>query len=314
VSLDDDPETAASGSSRVRGPVRVPPARPGATRESLKYLGEVKAWGALLAAGAVLVALAVPAGASARVGAHRRHIEVRPPTVAADLNLGTHDGYLTSVQFEEPDLATLVVAKLDLSRLKVASTSYGAHFHGSLSGGRLSADFGRVGSVAVRFRPSGPARERRPLKGCEGKSSRGESGRWVGKVSLRGEGGYFAVSTDSVGGELDRTFRLRCHVKRRLPRPRPESLRERIEPHIGASLISIILGTASSLEAVNTEAGRVVALRAAHANGRGPGSEVEAGAFEYQGGMPVGRWSSSSRLRPGRWSPPSPENVRRPPP
>lgn len=249
----------------------------------------MKSWGALPAAVAVLVALAVPASAPARTGAHRRHIGIERATTAAAVHLGTHDGYLVNLLFEEPDVAQLVVGKVDFSRLAVQATKYGAHFHGSLKRGRLSADFGAIGSVAVRFRPRGAARERPPFKGCEGKPARSEAGRWVGKVSLRGEGGYFAVSTGSAAGEIDRTFRLRCHVKHVLPSPRPESLRERIEPEIGGSLLSILFGTVSSLEAVDTEGGRTVALRAAHASGAGPGAEVEAGAFEYQGRMPVGR-------------------------
>jgi hypothetical protein len=253
-------------------------------------LTEVKARGVLLAAGAVLVALAVPAVASARVAAHRRHIEIQQPTVAADLLLGTHGDYEVGVLFEEPDLATLVVGKFDVSRLAIEKTTYGAHFHGSLLGSRVTADFGAVGSVAVRFRPSGPAKERRPSEGCEGKSSRRESGRWVGQVSLHGEGGYFAIATGSAKGERDRTFRQRCHVKRLRRPPRPESLRERVEPPVGLSLVSILLGNISSLQAVNREGARTVVMRAAHAVGSGPGAEVEAGAFEYQGRMPVGRF------------------------
>lgn len=255
----------------------------------MKYLREVKARGSLLAAAAVLIALAAPAGASARTNAHRRHVEVHQPTVAANLLLGSHGGYQVGVVFEEPDLAMLIVSRSDQSRLGVEETKYGTHFHGSLPGGHVTADFGAVGSLAVRFRPAGAVRERRPLDGCEGRPSRSESGRWVGKVSLHGEGGYFAVSTGSAEGELDRTFRLRCHVKRPLPQLRPESLRERIEPHIGFSLASLLLGTVSSLQAANREDGRLIEMRAAHATGRGPGAEVEAGAFEYQGRMPVGR-------------------------
>lgn len=246
-----------------------------------------------------MLALAVPAGVSARVGAHRRHIEVVKPTAAATLALGNVHGNLVHVDFEEPDLAVLVVGKVDWSRLAVAATDYGAHFHGSLRGGRVTADFGAVGSVSLRFRPGGKVRKRPAGRGCEGKPARLESGHWVGKVSLRGEGGYFAISTGSTAGELERTFRLRCHVRRPSPPPRPESLRERIEPHIGSSIASILLGTVSSLEAVDTEDHRVVEMRAAHANGAGPGAEVEAGAFEYQGRMPVGRTVQVLKARPG---------------
>jgi hypothetical protein len=253
-------------------------------------LVEVKAGAALLAAGAVLVALAVPAGASARGGAHRRHVEVIQPTAAASLQLGRHGGYKIGVVFEEPDLAVLTVQKLDLDLLTVQETKYGAHFRGSLDGGPLTADFGAVGSVAVRFRPGGAVHEGRLPKVCEGKPSRRESGRWVGKVSLRGEEGYFAVSTGSAAGEIDRTLRLRCHLDFVLPQRTFESLRERIEPQIGLSFASVLLGTISSVQAAAKEDGRRVEMRAAHATGLGPGAEVEAGAFEYQGPMPVGRF------------------------
>ncbi|MBN9621760.1 MAG: hypothetical protein J0H06_02225 [Actinobacteria bacterium] len=258
----------------------------------------MKARGSLLAAGAVLIALLLPAGAAARVGAHQRHVEVVAPTNWSNLLLGNHDGYTVGVVLEEPDLAVLTAVKYDRKRIGVEETQYGTHFKGSLAAGRLSADFGPIGSLAVRFQPGG-TKERQPPKGCEGKSSRREAGRWVGKVSLRGEGGYFAVSAGSAEGERDRTFRLRCRVKREMPKPAPESLRARIEPKIGASLVSIILGTISSVEAANREGGRRIELRAAHASGTGPGAEVEAGAFEYQGAMPVGRTVQMLSAPPG---------------
>jgi hypothetical protein len=91
---------------------------------------EVKARGALLAAGAVLIALAVPAGASARDGAHRRHIEIQEPTVAANLLFGSHSGYQVGVIFEEPDMAKLIVNRFTKPRFGVETTTYGAHFNG----------------------------------------------------------------------------------------------------------------------------------------------------------------------------------------
>ena len=266
----------------------------GSARRYLEYCGEVKARGRLVVATwVVLLALAIPAAASARVGAHRRHVQVIPPTAAGDLLFGTHGGYQVGVRLEEPDLAVLVVEKDSLAKLAVQRTSYGAHFRGSLAAGRVSADFGPVGSISVRFRPGGPVREGKLDKACEGKPWRREAGHWVGKVSLHGEGGYFAVSTAAANGLLQRTFRQRCHFKHDLRLPAPRSLRETIEPEVGFSFAAILLGTISSLEVENREGGRVVAMRAAHAAGTGPGAEVEAGAFEYQGRTPVGRFVQS---------------------
>jgi hypothetical protein len=250
----------------------------------------VKAWGRLLAAiGAALIVLAAAAGACAAPKAHPRHVEVIPPFVQGALDLGTHGGYRVALSLQEPDLAILRVSRFQAARLETVEARYGTHFEGSLSGGRLRADFGAIGSVDVRFRRQGPARQVKFLKECDGKLPRAESGRWVGKVRLRGEGGYFAVSTGSAAGRVDRLFRLRCHFAHPVPLPEHRSLRDQVEPEIGSSLVSVLAGTVSSLEAVDNEGGRALALRAAHASGGRPGAEVEAGAFEYQGRMPVGR-------------------------
>jgi hypothetical protein len=279
----------------------------------LKYWTTVKAWGGLLAAaGAVLVMLALPAGASAAPKAHPRHVEVIPPSVAGRVELGKQHGYRVSVAFSEPDVAILTVSRFRGARLSTEETKYGAHLLGSLSAGRVRADFGAVGSIDLRFHRLGPARKVNLLKECDGKVPLEESGRWVGRVSLRGEGGFFAVSAGSAPGAIDRVFRLACPAKHPLPPPEHKSLRDQVEPDIGASLISVLVGTVSSLEAVESEGGRVVALRAAHASGTGPGAEVEAGEFEYQGQMPVGGPSRSSGPGPGLWSPRCPVKAPRP--
>jgi hypothetical protein len=266
----------------------------------LKYCGEVKARGRLVvAASVVLIALAVPAAASARVGAHRRHVQVIQPTTAANMLFGKQGGYRVGIRLEAPDVAVLVVQKAGLTKLAVAETRYGAHFRGSLAGGRVSADFGPVGSISLRFRADGPAREGRELKQCEGKPWRREVGHWVGKISLHGEDDYFAVSTATANGVLQRSFRQRCRFKHPLTLPPPESLRQQVEPPIGFSIAAILLGTSASLEAENNEGGRTVVMRAAHAAGRGPGAEVEAGAFEYLGRTPVGRIVQNLETPPG---------------
>lgn len=242
-----------------------------------------------VAAAAVLPALLLAASASATPNAHPRHVEVIPPSVRGAIELGTHGGYRVGLSLREPDLAILTVSRFRASRLATEEAKYGAHFKGSLAGGRVRADFGAIGSVEVRFRRQGKPRKIKFLKECDGKLPREESGRWIGKVRLRGEGGYFAVSTGSAAGEIDRLFRLSCHFPHPLPLPRRESLREQVEPEIGSSIVSFLVGTLAGLEAVDSEGGRTLALRAAHASGARPGAEVEAGAFEYQGRMPVGR-------------------------
>ncbi|MBS1892120.1 MAG: hypothetical protein JST59_12560 [Actinobacteria bacterium] len=253
----------------------------------------------LVIVGALVAVLLFPAGASAAPKAKPRHVEIIPPSVAGSVDLGKQHGFRISVSFSEPDVAILTVSRFRGARLSTEETKYGAHLRGSLSAGRVRADFGAVGSIDLRFHRQGPARKVELLKECDGKVPLEEMGRWVGKVSLRGEDGYFAVSSGSAPGVIDRVFRLSCPSKHPLPPPEHESLRKQVEPDIGASLISVLVGTVSSLEAVESAGGRVVALRAAHASGSGPGAEVEAGAFEYQGQMPVGRTVQILGSRPG---------------
>ncbi|HKZ13721.1 MAG TPA: hypothetical protein VJL81_07745 [Solirubrobacterales bacterium] len=256
----------------------------------------MKAWGRLFAAAAVLVALAVAAAsASASSEAHPRHVEFRPPTSHAFLFLGERDGYEFALSFTEPDYAILEAVAFDPETQAGVSTTYGAHFQGSLVGGQVRARFGAIGSIALRFIPDGKVRPGRRGKNCEGRSPREESGRFVGRISLRGEGDYFRFSARHVAGSISRTFRVRCRVKHQAPVPAAPSLLEEVVP-VSGFLVSSNGGALTLLGAGVREGSRRLELRASHMAGAPAGAEVSVRAFEYQGRMPVGRgaWASES--------------------
>lgn len=308
--LDDDPESAASGSSRIRdsrgggarwiasGGRSAPDGRPVA-RAGLKYLRRVKAWGrSIVAAAAVLLALAPAASASPHGNLHPRHIEFRPPTNRAFLYLGEHDGYELGIAFLEPDFAVLYVQSFDSDTQAGVSTAYGAHFAGSLAGGRVQARFGSIGSVAVRFLADGKERSGHVGKRCEGRRPRTENGHFVGRVALRGEGGYFSLAARRAGGSVSRTFQTRCRVKHPAPQPPPASLIGAVEPFLPFSIVggNGSGGSLATLSAGERQGSRRVDLFARHTEGAPAGAEVTALAFEYQGKMPVGRsaWAAES--------------------
>lgn len=268
-------------------------------RGPLKYLGDVKAWGHLvIAAAAVLIALAVAASASANRDPQPRHLEFRRPTSRASIYLGEHDGYEFDVSFSEPDIAVLYAGELDQETQASAYTAYGAHFTGSLIGGRVQARFGAIGSIAVRFVANGKVRQGKRAKNCRGLRPRGEEGHFVGRISLLGEDHYFRISLARAEGYRSRTFRLRCRVEHQA-NPRPSiSLREAVAPEITFAYGSSG-GSLALLEAGAREGHRQVALRAAHMQGEPPGAEVEAVEFEYQGAMPVGRGALAAIHQPG---------------
>jgi hypothetical protein len=260
----------------------------------------VKAWGRLLAAaGAVLVVLAIPAGAFAAPRAHRRHVQVFPATNSGLMIVGEQDGYEIVVAFLEPDLAILHVGRYDNETGTFASTNYGAHFEDSLPFGRLRADFGAIGSLSVRFRPDGKGRLGRESKKCAGRRGGDEYGHFVGRISLRGEGGYFTVHTRRLSGSLTRTFRLRCHVKRRRPIYPPESLREAVVPEMVLPGGGGTGGSLASLQIQDQEGSRALAMRVDHFAGQREGATVQLVEREYQGKMPVGRSVAIEGTSPG---------------
>jgi hypothetical protein len=256
----------------------------------------VKARG-LACAGTILLALISAPGAAAKTNAHRRHVEVRPPTSRGFLSFGERDGYELGLTFAEPDLAILYAETLDRETQAAALTVYGARFHGSLNT-TVTARFGAIGSISVRFRPEGKARVGHRGKGCEGPRPRDEEGSFIGHVSLRGEGDYFHVAVRKADGFVNRTFRVRCRVKRQHQPYPPPSLREAVLPRIGFSVGSAG-GSLALLQAGSTEGGRRILLRADHMAGAQPGAEVQAGTFEYQGSMPVGRTASAPQSPAG---------------
>jgi hypothetical protein len=257
----------------------------------LKYWIAVKAWDRFsvgAAAAVALLALALPAGAAAGPAAHPRHVEFRPPAARATLDLGDHDGYELGIVFEEPDYALLFASTFDGEAQSGADTVYGAHFEGSLAAGRVRARFGSLGSVAVDFVGDGKGRTRPRRKNCEGRPAREEDGHFLGRIDLQGEGDYFAIKTGRARGYVQRSFYLRCRVKRQAPVYPVPSLRERVEP-TAALIVSSGAGGVALLQAGRREGNRQVELRAIHQAGAPPGADVMAQAFEYQGKMPVGR-------------------------
>jgi hypothetical protein len=250
----------------------------------------------------LLLALVFAGGAAARPDIHARHgshVEIHKATADGSVSLGEHDGYQVAVAFRAPREALLSVGKLDKKSRIVSQTTYGAHFQGSLVGGRVSARFGPIGSLSLRFRPG----SKKPRLGhlgeeCTGAKPRIELGSFSGRVELHGEGGYFDVSADGGRGELQRTFTERCQVAGHKKSPRlVESLRESVEPPLGLIVLLNFSNSLSTLWALSEgEGGRQVVFRAAHLEGTAPGAETIATEFEYEGRMPIGRlvWVPSS--------------------
>lgn len=105
-------------------------------------------------------------------------------------------------------------AFLDVSRplsagLAGASSIYIAR--AELSATRMKATFGGLGTVSVRFRPSGKVKRSRPERGCRGPDHfTTRFGVFVGRLDFDGEGGYTAAHLHRAKGRVISPLSLNC--------------------------------------------------------------------------------------------------------
>jgi hypothetical protein len=94
------------------------------------------------------------------------------------------------------------------ARKGALSASYSTR--GIFSSKRIKAGFGNLGSVSVRFKPSGRPRRHAPAENCEGADTVVQPGRFVGTVRFEGEQAYTTVRASKAKGKLTFTPRQVC--------------------------------------------------------------------------------------------------------
>jgi len=101
----------------------------------------------------------------------------------------------------------------------VAATAYVAR--GTVTPRRITASFGDLGRVAVRFRPSGRIATSKPRRHCRGTDHyTSHLGVFVGKVRFRGEDHYVSVRAHRAKGRVRTPLHLHCAFFLRPPRGR----------------------------------------------------------------------------------------------
>jgi hypothetical protein len=164
----------------------------------------MRARGCLLFLACAVAALpALPAVAVAKPGYY-----VSKPQRTTLLNLPASDGYHLQI-YASPHRGVNLFA----FQFKGGSVSYHVPGHGGAD--RVSANFGRFGRVAVRFRPDGPPKQERVYgESCKGRRPTRQEGKFVGSIRFRGEKGFLATREHSVRGTVYRSYRLVCRVSR----------------------------------------------------------------------------------------------------
>lgn len=128
---------------------------------------------------------------------------------------GSH-GYLISVTNGEARRRVVLTARKGGSRAVYS-------VHGRATGDRIEADFGKLGRISVRFKPSSqkPKRLRVP-RHCKGRPTTVQAGRFVGAIRFDGEEGFSSVAVTSAKGAVASKHKLVCTER---ARPRPAAAR-----------------------------------------------------------------------------------------
>ncbi len=241
----------------------------------------------LLAVGlmvATVLLAATGAGGAKLQGAGK--VEVQRANTAGFLRLGKARGYRNFLYM--PNKRVVLFYAIRIQRLKddafgLTYSIYATRNRGNLEHGVVRARFGSMGRASLRFRPSGRVREDDPQAGCEGGAETVEFGSFAGRLSFRGEGNYFHVSSPRGKAYLARSPRLRCR-KGQAAELQPRSLRKYVAPtplfHDDDSIALLYASTRSH--------GRYVGITAMHPEGSPPGADVELGIVDSRQGMAIG--------------------------
>lgn len=140
-----------------------------------------------------------------------------PKRTLSELRFHNHDGYAISILASGQTVA-LEVGRVRFGmrggrrvRERASETTYFAH--GRVTPDSISASFGELGRIAVRFRPSGREVHATRKAGCKRPNDAviAKLGSFEGKLSFRGEGGYTSVEAERVPGRsVDLTALLAC--------------------------------------------------------------------------------------------------------
>lgn len=144
---------------------------------------------------------ALPASAAARKG---DNFVIRAGR-SAEFSLKATNGYSVFV------LASDGKVWLSATNDEGASVSYLTR--GVTSPKRIEASFGDLGSIAVRFKPSGSPRQQRPDKGCRGRGEDVQRGAFLGKIVFEGEQSYMTLDASRAPGREAVTFKQVCSAQ-----------------------------------------------------------------------------------------------------
>jgi hypothetical protein len=160
-----------------------------------------------------LLIVAVAACAALAGGAGAAGAETRPADVSFHAFLGQSQFGHRKVRFSARDgIAVLAVEGGLGHELPYREWSKYAVPLAAAAGDEVSADFGALGTVSLRFAPSGGTRLPLAHARCRGPQPRRELGTFEGTIALHGTWPRFALGRTSATGTRQRTPSLECEA------------------------------------------------------------------------------------------------------
>lgn len=154
----------------------------------------------------------------------RLHSSKRPPVAESRVELESQHGYRLAVIGEGGIVALVATRGRKLMDVPTGSAKprsrvvTGYVTHGTVTPTRIEGSFGRFGSVAVRFRPSGRIATEDPRR-CRGHDHFVfRYGAFVGRIRFTGENRYIAVRAHRAKGRIRSPLYLHC-LHRHITKP-----------------------------------------------------------------------------------------------
>ncbi|HSS40933.1 MAG TPA: hypothetical protein VLK37_00115 [Solirubrobacterales bacterium] len=148
----------------------------------------------------VVAALALPATSAAKPA-----YTVKPKSLHLKIPLPASNGYSASIRTSGHRQVVLTFFQ---GSYQITYTTLG-----EVTRKGISADFGKLGHVSLRFRAKRPP-EALPLpflmRECKGRKSIEERGVFLGSVRFRGERGFTRIRSHRVKGQVQRFYRRVC--------------------------------------------------------------------------------------------------------
>jgi len=141
--------------------------------------------------------------------------EIQRPEEHLTLEVHRKAGFVVNFQLDPQDHVAVVSSqkggnRIETPRGRWLGAAYAAHASTDDLSGEVHVRLGHVARLQGHFEPVGLPRRGHHSHFCRGRAPLYDSGRFVGRIVFRGDGGYLRLHAGRANAYRSRSFRLRC--------------------------------------------------------------------------------------------------------